>query len=91
MNNIEVNDQVRFRNKRQNCTEVKFGTVISFESKDIAVVSVQQDPQKPRTIMAGSRIKVLVKDLEPVKKLFGGRAVVQANPVHRCIATMIQK
>jgi len=89
-NTIAVNDQVRFKQKLHNCSSIRFGKVISLTDKETAIVSVQDDPRKPKTLQASARLEIPLKDLEPTKKLFGGRAVVQANPLHRTIGSLLK-
>jgi hypothetical protein len=88
---VEINGQVSFKEKLRNCTQIRMGTVISFEGEnnELAVVSVIDDPKKPRSLQASSRKRIPVKDLTPTKKLFGGRAVVHANPAYRTIGSLI--
>ena len=66
-----------------------YGTIVSFkdDTKKVALVSVQSNP-KVKTLMASSRIEVPVANLETVKSLFGGRAVVQANPTFRNLSSL---
>lgn len=90
---MEANDQVRIKKQLRNGTQILYGTIISFtdESRTVANVSVSQDTRKPRMIQASSRIQVPVSKLESVKNLFGGRAVVQSNPTHRNLSSLISQ
>lgn len=89
---IQLNTQVRFKEKLRDNTVIKFGTVLSFKgaNNEIAVVAVQSDPRNTQ-IMASARKEILVEKLESVKKAFGGRAVVQVNPSHRTIGSLINR
>ena len=87
---MEIKDQVRFKKNLRNGIQILYGTIVSFKDseKKVALVSIQNDPKKPRTLMASARIEVTVAKLESVKNLFGGRAVVQANPTFRNLSSL---
>ena len=89
---IVLNSQVRFKEKRRDTTVIRFGTVLSFtgENNEVAVVAVQDNPKNTR-IMASTRKEIPVDQLESVKKLFGGRAVVHANPTYRTIGNLLNR
>jgi hypothetical protein len=82
---VEPNDQVVFREKLQNCTRVRTGTIVSVNG-DKALVAIQDDNRKGLSINATSRREIPLKQLTPVSVMFNGRKVVQRNPTFRHIA-----
>jgi len=87
---MEIKDQVRFKKNLRNGIQILYGTIVSFKDseKKVALVSIQSDPKKPRTLMASARVEIPVTNLEPVKNLFGGRTIVQANPTFRNLSSL---
>jgi hypothetical protein len=89
---IQINSQVVFKEKLFNCTKIRLGTVMAFkgDNNEIALVSLQDDPRKPRSLQASARREILVENLELSGKVFGGgRAVVSVNPTYRTIGSLI--
>jgi len=92
MEKIQVNSQVIFRDKLQNCTQIRLGTVLAFkgQNNEIAVVSLQDDPRKPRSLQASARRDIPVEKLELSNKVYGGgRVAVHVNPTYRTLGSLI--
>lgn len=91
-NSIKVNSQVVFKERLSNCTSIRLGTVLSFkgENNEIAVVSLQDDPRKHRSLQASARRDIPVSNLETSSKFYGGgRAVISVNPTYRTLGSLV--